>query len=81
MVGKDKASWGTSDDHWLSVDEAAAYLNVSPKSVYRRADALGGVKFGSRLLFKVQIIDGRLRNGALDPKRRLPMTARQERTG
>jgi excisionase family DNA binding protein len=54
---------------WLSVDDAAAYLSVSTKSVRRRAAELGGVRFGNRLLFRASAIDRFLETQSLGPRR------------
>ena len=54
----------------MTVDDAAAYLCCSIKTIYRYAAALGGRKLGHQWLFKASIIDGRLK--AAGPGEALP---------
>ena len=55
---------------WRDVEWTAEYLGVSTKTVRRRAVQLGGVKFGSRLLFRASEIDEFLESQSLRPRRR-----------
>lgn len=63
-------SFERSDDPWRSATWVAEYINCSTRDVYRKAAELGGVKHGTRLLFKQSEIDRRLEQGRLDRPRR-----------
>ena len=54
---------------WRGVEWTAEYLGVSTKTVRRRAAELGGVKFGTRLLFRATLIDRYLESKSLRPRR------------
>ena len=54
---------------WRDVEWTAEYLGVSTKTVRRRAAQLGGVKFGTRLLFRASSIDRFLEAQSLQPRR------------
>jgi len=54
---------------WRDVEWTAEYLGVSTKTVRRRAAQLGGVKFGTRLLFRATLIDEFLESRSLRPRR------------
>ncbi len=70
---RDKAantSFERSDDPWRDVTWVADYLTCSTRDVYRKAAELGGVKHGTRLLFKESEIDRRLEQLRIDRSRR-----------
>lgn len=54
---------------WRDVEWTAGYLGVSEKTVRRHAAQLGGVKFGTRLLFRASSIDTFLESQSLRPRR------------
>ena len=47
-------------DKLISAQAVAEYLSVDIQTVYRNAEALGGVKFARRWLFDKEIVKGRL---------------------
>jgi excisionase family DNA binding protein len=53
----------------LDVDQVAALLCCSRKSVYRRARQLGGLKLGSRLRFRAEDVSAYLESLRLDAPR------------
>jgi excisionase family DNA binding protein len=55
---------------WRSVAEIAAYTGLSQKTIRRRAAALGGVRFGGRLLFRESAVDEALQSNPLSARRR-----------
>jgi len=54
---------------WRDVPWVADYLGVSTKTIRRHAAQLGGVKFGTRLLFRASSIDAYLETQSLKPRR------------
>ncbi len=55
---------------WHDVGWVAGYLAVSTKTVRRHALELGGVRFGTRLLFRASLIDRFLETQSLSPRRK-----------
>jgi hypothetical protein len=47
-------------DKLISAQAVADYLDVDIQTVYRNAEALGGVKFARKWLFNKEIVKGRL---------------------
>jgi len=47
-------------DKLVSAGDIAEYLSVDIQTVYRNAEALGGVKFARKWLFNKEIVKGRL---------------------
>jgi hypothetical protein len=56
------------NEPWLDVDQAAAYVGVSSKTIRRHAAQLGGVPLGARLLFRATRIDRFLESQSLSPR-------------
>lgn len=59
-----------SSEGYLNAWEAAEYLRISPRQVYRMKKDLGGMMLGNRLLFKASEIDRRMDQLRLDRARR-----------
>jgi excisionase family DNA binding protein len=54
----------------MTVQEVAAYLQMSTDFVYENANEIGGVKLGGKWRFRIERVDAYLDGSSINPRRR-----------